>query len=194
MGASVYAQASLPRPGWHLSGLWPFGPPIAVLAVLASVLVACSRATPIPAGAQEVHVVITEAAVRLEPTTVPAGDVYLVLDTPSDGSFAFVERKRTAEETPGPLSDDDLARLAGGDEEGTYLESFGVGCSAAQRAEDRGQMGPCGNVWKVVLVAGKYAILGPGSAEMETEPSVDPTADPAGFVPPPSMAVLEVLP
>lgn len=141
-----------------------------------------------------VHVVATESGIRLDPATAYAGDVYLVLDEPLDGSFLFAQRQRAAEASPGPLSDDDLERLAHGDTEGTAIEGFSVGCDAAQRAEDRGQLGYCGNVWQVVLVAGKYAILGPGWAEMETEPSVDPTADPAGFLPPPSMAILEVLP
>ena len=59
---------------------------------------------------------------------------------------------------------------------------------------DRGQMGYCGNVWKVVLVEGRYAILGPAWTEQETEASVDPTANPAGFIPPPTIAVLEVVP
>jgi hypothetical protein len=49
-------------------------------------------------------------------------------------------------------------------------------------------------VWKFVLVPGKYAILGPAWTEQQTEPSVDPTADPAGFIPPPTMTVLKVLP
>jgi hypothetical protein len=168
---------------------------VGLLVLIAGLGVGCGRGqTPIPPGAQVVHVIATESEVRLDPATVHAGDVYLVLDQPVDGSFAFVERKRTAAETPGPLDDDDLERLAHGDTEGTAIGSYSVGCDAAQRAEDHGQMGYCGNVWKVSLVAGKYAILGPGWSEQETEASVDPTADPAGFVPPPSMAVLEVLP
>ena len=165
------------------------------IALLTSLVVGCGRGqTPIPPGAQVVHVVATESEVRLDPASVQAGDVYLVLDEPVDGSFSFVERKRTAAETPGPLGDDDLERLAQGDTEGTSIGSFSIGCDAAQQAEDRGQMGYCGNVWKVSLVEGKYAILGPGWTEQETEASVDPTADPAGFIAPPSMAVLEVLP
>jgi hypothetical protein len=141
-----------------------------------------------------VQVVATASEVRLDPATVHAGDVYLVLAEPADGSFAFVERKRSAAETPGPLGDDDLARVANGDTEGTSIGAYSVGCDAAQRVEDRGQLGYCGNVWKVTVVAGKYAILGPAWTEQETEASVDSTADPAGFVAPPSMAVLEVLP
>ncbi len=167
-----------------------------LLGLVAGVLVGCGRGqTPIPAGAQVVHVVATESEVRLDPATVRAGDVYLVLDEPLEGSITFVERKRTAADTPGPLDDNDLERLAHGDTEFTSIGGLGVGgCSAAQNAEDRGQMGPCGNVMKVTVRPGKYAILGPGWTMQETEPSVDPTAAPGGFVPPTSMAVLEVLP
>jgi hypothetical protein len=171
------------------------GAATALVGLLAIMLAGCGRGqTPIPPGAQVVHVVATESEVRLDPTTVRSGDVYLVLDAPLDGGFAFVERKRTGDETPGPLSDDDLARLARGDTEGTAIGGLSSGCDASQRAEDRGMMGPCGNVMKATLRPGKYAILGPGWTEQETEPSLDPTADPAGFVAPPTMAVLEVLP
>lgn len=173
-----------------------FGSVVMLVGLLASVFVGCGREqAPIPPGAQVVHVVATEAHVRLDPATVRAGDVYLMLDEPLDGSFTFVERKRTADESPGPLSDDDLERLAHGDTEGTMIGGLDAGgCGAEQNAADRGQMGPCGNVIKVVVVAGQYAILGPGWAMQQTEPSVDPTADPAGFVAPSSMAVLKVLP
>lgn len=135
---------------------------------------------------------VTASEVRLDPATVHAGDVYLVLDGPVQ-SVSFVQRKRTEAETPGPLSDDDLARLAHGDPQGTFIDAMSEGCSDSQRAEDRGQMGPCGNVYKVVLVEGKYAILGPGWTLQETEPSSDPTAGPPGLLPR-FMAVLEVLP
>jgi hypothetical protein len=93
------------------------------------------------------------------------------------------------------VGDDDLERLAQGDTEGTTTGRLEAGgCSAAQNAEDRGRMGPCGNVFNATVRVGKYAILGPGWTMMETEPGVDPTADPAGFMSPPTMAVLEVLP
>lgn len=157
---------------------------VALVGLLTVVLVGCGRGqTPIPPGAQQVHVVVTESEVRLDPGTVRAGDVYLVLDAPLDGSIVFVQRKRTAAATPGPLTNDDLARLAHGDTEGTSIGGMDAGgCDAAQNAEDRGQMGPCGNVFKVVLLEGKYAMLGdmPGS-------------NPPGL-PLPSIAVLEVLP
>jgi hypothetical protein len=49
-------------------------------------------------------------------------------------------------------------------------------------------------VWKVVLVAGKYAILGPGWTLEQVESSADASVPPSGLVVPPTMAVLEVLP
>ncbi len=128
------------------------------------VLAGCARSTPIPAGGQEVHVTITDTEVRLAPATVRAGDVYIVLDAPPEGSFAFVERAR-AGETPGPLTDGDLARLARGDTEGTSIGGLDAGgCAPDQRAEDRGRMGPCGNVMQVRVAPGKYALVG-GSPE-----------------------------
>jgi hypothetical protein len=160
-----------------------FGTMVGVVGLLAGVIAGCSRATPIPPGAQQVHVTVTESEVRLDPTTVHAGDIYLVLDAPPDGGFAFVARQRAADATPGPLTDDDLARLARGDTEGTFIDGMNAGgCSAAQNAEDRGQMGPCGNVMKVELIEGKYAIVGDA---LEGDPATGRT---------PLVAVLEVLP
>ena len=156
----------------------------AVVALMAAILLAgmlagCGRARPIPPGAQEVHVVVTASEVRLDPAIVGAGDVYVVLDTPGS-SVGFAQRKRTAAETPGPLSDDDLDRLGHGDTEGFAIGGMGdVGCSAAQRAEDHGQLGPCGNVVQMTLTAGKYAFF---------------TGDLESGVDPPVIAVLEVLP
>jgi hypothetical protein len=157
---------------------------IAALAVaLIVAAVGCSRATPIPAGAQRVRIVLTDAAVRLEPATVRAGDVYLILDAPSGSSISFVEQKSTAQATPGPLSDADLARLARGDTQGTSIGGMDAGgCSPEQAAQDRGMLGPCGNVMHVVLAPGKYAIVN-GMPEL----------DPAGG-PRPQIAVLEVRP
>ena len=167
-----------------------------LVALLSVTIVACDdHAEPVPPGAQVVHVVATESGVLLEPAAVRAGTVYLVLDEPLVGSFAFVERKRTAEETPGPLNDDDLERLAHGDTEGTSIGGLDAGgCGREQDAAERGLMGHCGNVMKVVVAAGKYAVLGPAWVERASEASIDPTAPPTGFVSPSSMAVLEVTP
>ena len=156
------------------------------VALAASLVVGCGRGqVPIPPGAQVVHVVATESAVRLAPATVHAGDIYLVLDEPVGGSFALAQRQRTADGSPGPFDDDDLERLATGDTEYTAIEGFGNGCDPEQRAQDRGQMGYCGNVWKVVLGEGKYAILGPAWTEQETEASAGPDRRPGRFHPAP---------
>jgi hypothetical protein len=130
-----------------------------------------------------VHVVADRSTVRLTPTQVRAGDVYVILDEPTTG-VAFVQRKHTAEETPGPLTEDDLVRLARGDTQGTAIGGFDVvGCSAAQRAAARNQTkvpGGCGNAFLVPLVPGSYAFL---------------TGDPADIAPArPQIAILEVSP
>ena len=131
----------------------------------------------IPPGATEVHVVVTDTAVRLDPAQVPAGDIYLVLDSPEDGAFTLVMRQ-AAGETPGPLTSADLARVAAGDIEGTAAAGYAVGCSSDQRRENRGRGGYCGNVWFARLAAGSYAIF----------------ADAPESAPVPPMAVLEVVP
>jgi hypothetical protein len=134
---------------------------IGLVCLVAGSLAGCGRGqTPIPPGAHLVHVEVIGSEVRLDPATAPAGDVYVVLDTPGSG-VGFAQRKRTAAETPGPLNDEDLDRLARGDTEGMAIGGFDdVGCSEEQRARDRGQMGPCGNVFKIVLAQGKYAFFG----------------------------------
>jgi hypothetical protein len=152
------------------------------LALLSTVAFACGRGqVPIPSGAQQVHVVVTPSEVRLEPSTVRVGEVYLVLEAPVGGSISFVESKRSAAASPGPLTDGDLERVAAGDTEGTSISGLDAGgCSPEQDAADRGQMGPCGNVMLVVVSAGKYAVMG-GMPEI-------------GATPTPPMAVLFVEP
>jgi hypothetical protein len=150
--------------------------------LLAIALIGCEPPlVPVPSGAQLVHVVVSDTEIRLSPATVRAGDVYLVLDT-SPSSVFFVSRKRTAADSPGPMGADDLARLARGDTEATSMEGFGNGC-AQGRPENHLKIGRCGDTFKLVLGAGKYALM-----------TDDPSGDPSGFVPPRAMAVLEVLP
>ena len=105
--------------------------------------------------------VIADSNVLLQPATVRAGDVYLVLDVPLGGSLSFVAHQETESAPPGPLSSDDLDRLRRGDT--IHTATTGVdagGCSPAQNAEDRGKMGPCGNVLKVVVGPGAYVVVG----------------------------------
>jgi hypothetical protein len=150
------------------------------LGVLAATVAACSASSPIPSGAQQVHIVVTNEAISLEPATVRAGDVYLVLDSPAEGSIVFFQSKASASATPGPLTDAELARIALGDTQGTEMGGLDAGgCDAGQNAAGRGRSGPCGNAMHVVLTPGKYAILG-GS----------PDAGDSAAQPP--MAVLEV--
>ncbi|HEV8280390.1 MAG TPA: hypothetical protein VGQ02_00910 [Candidatus Limnocylindrales bacterium] len=166
---------------------------VLLIGLLAGTLAGCGRGqSPIPAGAQVVHIAVIESELRLDRAIVHAGDVYVVLDTPRS-SVGFASRMRGDLET-GPLSDDDIARLAHGDTEGLAIGGFDLsGCSNEQRAEDLGLMGPCGNVFKTVLVEGKYAFLGPGWSEQQTEPLVPPTPGPPGSLPR-SIAILQVLP
>lgn len=149
-----------------------------VAALTAVALVGCGpRLQPIPPGAQQVHIVITESDVILDNGTVRAGPVYLVLDAPESGSIVFVQAKRTAAATPGPLTGEDIGRLAKGDTQWTAIEGMESGsCSAEQNAEARGKIGYCGNVFRVTLAQGFYAILG-DAPELQ-----------------PPMAVLEVRP
>lgn len=155
---------------------------ILVIGLVGGIPMGCAGLTPIPAGAQQVHIADTDSSLRLEPATVRAGDVYVVLDGPGQ-SVLFVARKPAAEATPGPMSDDDLDRLSRGDTQATSIEAISVGCSAEQRAAARGKVGYCGNVYKLVLAPGKYAFL------LES-----PESDPLRAVPAGSMAILEVTP
>ena len=151
--------------------------PLPLLLVVAVSLTACRTADPIPSGAQQVHVTVTDATVTISPKTVRAGDIYVVIEGPVlDVKFAMSMPSGSA--TPGPLSDGELDRLVHGDTQGLDLDSFDVGCNAAQRAEDRGKLGECGNVRRQALSAGKYAFY-IGTPEAE------------GIR---SLAVLEVLP
>jgi hypothetical protein len=147
-------------------------------------LVGCGGSTNIPAGAEQVHVVATTSDVRLDPATVHAGAIYLVLD-PTTEAIVLVQGERGAEGASAPLSDEALARLARGDSEGTSIEGFDVtGCDPARRSEDRGKVkvpGECGSAFMVTLDVGRYAIL-----------AGDPTTSSSGVVP--AMAVLEVVP
>ena len=118
--------------------------PLIVILGLAGVLAGCHGHTVIPSGAQEVHFTVVGSELRLAPTTALAGDIYVVVDTPGAVIY-LVQRKATAAEEPGPMSDDDLVRLARGNTQG-----MSVTCCFETRE-------PYGNIHKVVLSAGTYA-------------------------------------
>jgi hypothetical protein len=108
--------------------------------------------------------------VGLSPDTVRAGEVYFIVDEPDDPSghagFTFVSRgyPGMGGGDPEPMSDEDVARLAQGDYQGTALEGGWAGQA------------------RYTLREGNYVFLLFG-----------PRGDQPG-VPPLSMAVLEVLP
>jgi hypothetical protein len=157
----------------------------AAAALLAVGLAACAGPRPaIPANAQLVHVA-AGPSVQVEPDTVRAGDIYIVLEEPTT-SVVFVRRMAAPGDVAGPLTEEDLRRLADGDTQGTSIEGFETsGCDAGQRAEDLGRLkvpGGCGNVfWVPGLVPGRYAFLAEDPA----------TLSPGAAVP---VAVLEVVP
>lgn len=123
---------------------------------------------------------MTKAEGSLDPARVLPGTS--ILDSPIGGSLAFVEQKASADAPPpGPLSADDLARLANGNTESMLITSLDAGgCDPEQDHEDRGRMGPCGNVLRVTLAAGAYAVVGGA-----------PEGDPLTRSPPP-VALLDV--
>ena len=137
---------------------------LGVLALVAVLLSVWGSPPRIPSTAQTVHVVVSSSAVRLEPATVHAGDVYFVLQglDAEQAGFTFVSAAYGSQccETPMPLSDDDVDRLVRGDYQGTGVE------------------GGWGEYTKLTLLAGNYAFLIGGN-----EPGV-----------PQSITVLEVLP
>jgi hypothetical protein len=138
---------------------------VARIILLIAIVVGCATKTAIPSGAQTVNVVGTENAVRLDPTTVRAGDLYLVLDVPQRGVELVYRGGSNARE---PLTADDLAHLSQDvDAEGLALESLSASC--------------CGNVFKVSLPPGRYAFI-----------LRDPASGVGR--PPASFAVLEVSP
>jgi hypothetical protein len=159
----------------------------AVLLLLGPVMLAACASNPTPApDAQFVRVLANDVAIQLDPATVHVGNnIYLVLEPPTE-HVAFIERMPTAEATPGPLTEADLARLATGDLQGTGVQGFEMtSCDGAALEADRGKLrvpGNCGNVfWLPDLEPGTYAFL---------------LEDPAGLPKrvPIVMAVLEVTP
>lgn len=128
----------------------PIGMAVTVVALLAAVLVGCGATTQIPPGAQVVHVTATDTELRLDPSTVRAGYVYLVLE-PSAESVDFISRLPPDFQVGGrdllPLSDDDIASI----------KKIG---SAQGMVHGGLSVGGYGNVFKTgPLLEGKYAFL-----------------------------------
>ena len=156
---------------------------LALLAVALTALVGCESDVSIPAGSQLLHVAVEGHTVSVEPERgLHAGRVYMVIETPGS-VVAFVQALDEVDATPGPLDEDHLARLARGDGEHTSVESFGPTCTGPEGEAGRGKIarpGGCGNVYRLALAPGKYALL-----------ADDPDT---GASPASGMAVVEVLP
>jgi hypothetical protein len=136
---------------------------LVIVCLFAVSMLACGHGQPtIPPDGQQVRIDVLGSEVLLDPATVRAGDVYVVLATPGS-SVWFARSKPTAEATEGPMSDADIRRLAGGSSGGMSLSSFDEStCSDEGRAADAGRLripGGCGNVFKETLTPGKYAFF-----------------------------------
>ena len=137
--------------------------------LLAALIAAChSGPIAVPPGGQEVHAAVNGDTLLLTPSTVHAGEVYLVLDNPMT-DVVLVERSDATGGTPGPLSDDELDRIIHGDDQHTSQTS---GFANSEQHW---------NVSKLVLAPGKYLFR-----------VCD--AVPGGRIPPECMAVLQVVP
>ncbi len=160
------------------------GTGLVLTGLLAGLVVGCSLSgVRVPPGGQQVHVVGTGTGVRLDPPTVRAGDVYLVID----GSALFFQAMEGPDQSPGPMTEDGLTRLA---QSGDMFHT----------ASTELYPGYAGNVYRYTLTAGSYAFL---PVLNEEQPDGELMArselcarDPrtCAALPRLSMAVLEVLP
>lgn len=143
-------------PGWQ-RGRW-----IAGLAAAALVGGCGPEAATVPPGAQVVHVGAIAETISLVPAQVTAGTIYLALDPSTDSVFVFLA-SRAAGDVPGPLTQDDVARLARGDTQGTAMDAFSLlGCDEARRSAERGRLavpGGCGNVFTIDVGPGLVAFM-----------------------------------
>jgi hypothetical protein len=154
---------------------------VVVGCIVAAGIAGCERALVIPSGAQTVHATVTHDSVRLEPTTVHAGMVYLTVD--SDGSelmFIGAGIPGSSGGEPDPpglvgLTDEHLDAVLHGDLVHTYISSgFRSG----------GELGNASELGE--LPAGKYLFLPDGIVILE----------PGAYdsIPLDAVAVLEVVP
>jgi len=131
---------------------------VAAAVVLAVVLSGCGCSSPVPSGAQLLHVVVGPNDIRLNPATVHAGDVYITLDVPCT-AVGFAWRAQGSVEIA-PLSDDDVARLQRGDLQGTGSTGFNNSdCTSPAPNQDGLRVGECGNTQNWKLIKGRYAFF-----------------------------------
>ncbi len=156
---------------------------IACAGLAGGVLAACATGTHVPPGAPQVRVTGTATAVLLDPPTVRAGDVYLVIE---GGALFYQHAAARQGDQSGPMSEEQLARLAqNGDQSLTGSTVLYPGYA--------------GNVYKYTLAAGLYAFMpaadgeDPGANVGAREGLCFDDLDACAALPLP-MTVLEVLP
>ena len=131
---------------------------ILIATVLATLLAGCGCSSPVPSGAQILHVAVGPNDIRLSPATVHAGDVYIVMDVPCTSVGLAWRSQGSVEVTP--LTDDDIARLRKGDFQDTGSTGFESGdCSSPAASPNGYRFGECGNAENWPLGAGKYAFF-----------------------------------
>jgi hypothetical protein len=126
-------------------------------------------AAKVPPDAQVARIRVTSGTISLVPDAVRAGVVYVVLEPPTD-SVQFLQSAPEAGAEPGPLTADDVARLARGDTEGTAMSGFDLlGCDANRRVAERDRLkvpGGCGDTFRMELRPGLVAFT-PDAVEVQ---------------------------
>ena len=156
----------------HAARFSPAQGAVALLAalVLASGLLIVGRG---PADGQSISVIVNGDALRLEPATIRAGDVLVVVG--QEGSKVILARRTASPgEAPGPLSTDEVNLLSEGR---TMHVSITRGFANG---------GPLGLAVRLTLAPGRYVFLPDEPAAL--------AARSGGLIEPRSMAVLEVQP
>jgi hypothetical protein len=151
--------------------------PILVLAT------ACNLLEPspvtVPPGAITIPLTVEEgpsAHVTFQPSQIPAGTTFLVLQGPAQG-FTLVAGPNSDASVATPLDSDAVNRVALGDLQGTTLLPMQVTCAAEEWTEADHWAG-CGEVFRIDLQPGYYPIVAG-----DPQPGESPT-----------MSVLEVVP
>jgi hypothetical protein len=133
----------------------------------------------VPAGATTIPLTVEEgpsAHVTFQPSQIPAGTTFLVLEGPAPG-FVIVAGPNSDAAVATPLDSDAVNRVAFGNLEGTTLLPMQVTCATEEWTEADHWAG-CGEVFRIDLQPGFYPIVAGNPQPGE----------------PPTMSVLEVVP
>jgi len=146
--------------------------------LVAAGITSCERALVIPSGAQTIHATVTGDAVRLEPTTVHAGMVYITVDSAGpELMFIGGSAPRDGAESVSlvGLTDERLDAVLHGDVVGTYISSGFRSGGELGNASELGEL-PAG---RCLFLPDGIVVLEPGAYDS---------------IPRDAVAVLEVVP